>query len=178
MKTIVFKKEKGFTLVELLGIMVILAIIALITVPIMRGVIKENEKGTFLETGRTIIKSGENYKEVERLKGKHLNGCVYFDFGKDIEEETVINNKKYIPISKLSLQGKLPIEGTLKVCEDKIELEVGNGNFVARGDDVTNVVVEEGTIAETDKTPAVIEQIVLNSTTNAIRVIVNAYEEQ
>ncbi|MCM1371289.1 MAG: prepilin-type N-terminal cleavage/methylation domain-containing protein [Clostridium sp.] len=178
MKTIVFKKEKGFTLVELLGIMVILAIIALITVPIMRNVIKESEKGTFLETGREIIRSGENYKEVERLRGNRINGCVYFDFGKSIEEETVINGKKYIPISKLSLQGKLPIEGTLKVCEDQIELEVGNGNFVARGDDVTNVVVEEGTIAETDKTPAVIEQIVLNSTTNAIRVIVNAYEEQ
>jgi len=55
------KKNKGFTLVELLAVIAILAIILLIAVPQILGVIADAEKGAFKNSVRSTIKAIELY---------------------------------------------------------------------------------------------------------------------
>ncbi|MDD4733363.1 MAG: type II secretion system protein, partial [Bacilli bacterium] len=41
------KTKKGFTLIELIAVIVILAIVALISVPVITGIIKDTKKQAF-----------------------------------------------------------------------------------------------------------------------------------
>ena len=52
-------KNKGFTLVELLAVIVILAIIALIAVPVIMNIIDRARKSAFKDTAYGIINAGE-----------------------------------------------------------------------------------------------------------------------
>ena len=54
-------KKKGFTLVELLAIIVILAIVALITVPTVLGVIEKTKKGALKDSAYGLIESANIY---------------------------------------------------------------------------------------------------------------------
>ena len=49
------KKKKGFTLVELLAVIVILAVILVIAVPRISDVIKNSKKASFESSAKTII---------------------------------------------------------------------------------------------------------------------------
>ena len=53
----VYMKRKGFTLVELLGVIVVLAIIALITTPIILGIIESTRKGAFVDSVYGLIET-------------------------------------------------------------------------------------------------------------------------
>ena len=53
------KKNKGFTLVELLAVIIILAIIALIAVPVIMNIIDRARKAAFRDTVYGIIDAGE-----------------------------------------------------------------------------------------------------------------------
>ena len=65
--TIRIKKEKkGFTLVELLAVIVILAVIMVITIPTVLGNIKEAKQSAYNTVGDTMIKYIEdNYKNCK-----------------------------------------------------------------------------------------------------------------
>ena len=52
-------KNKGFTLVELLAVIVILAVISLIAVPMILGVVEESKKSAFQITCNEIYESYE-----------------------------------------------------------------------------------------------------------------------
>ena len=75
------KDKKGFTLVELLAVIVILAIIALITTPIIMRVIKDARQKAALSSFRgymdavekTIIR--DSMKTTSELPSKDTNGC-------------------------------------------------------------------------------------------------------
>ena len=54
------KKESGFTLVELLAVIIVMGIIAIIAVPNVNNIIKEQRKNTFDESIQGIIKSIKN----------------------------------------------------------------------------------------------------------------------
>ena len=56
------KKKKGFTLVELLAVMVILAVILVIAVPQIMDIIKESRKGTLISSAKLIAASAESAK--------------------------------------------------------------------------------------------------------------------
>ena len=59
-------KKKGFTLVELLAIIVIIGIIALVATPILLKIIREAKKQAFLDTSYGIVESGYNYYSTNR----------------------------------------------------------------------------------------------------------------
>ena len=54
-------KRSGFTLVELLAVIVVLAVIALIATPIVNNSIEKSKKGTAIESANNLISSAEYY---------------------------------------------------------------------------------------------------------------------
>ena len=54
------KKGRGFTLVELLSVIVILSIILVIAVPGIMSIITESRKGTFASSAKLIASAAEN----------------------------------------------------------------------------------------------------------------------
>ena len=142
------KRKKGFTLVELLAVIVILAIIALIATPVVMNLINKSREKAADETLTEILKAGETYRTTE-LQDRSEE-CVYFDFWKNydpgysteltnqtnpeleyikgLEDEEQQKKKiideygKYvtlIPISKLQLKGQIPNNGYMRVCKTK-----------------------------------------------------------
>ena len=168
-------KHKGFTLVELLAVIVILAVISLIAVPMILGVVEEARRSAFQITCNEIYESYEQYEINEEILGD-TNICSTFDFGNNREETEIIDGIKYEPIDKLSLKGELPKSGTYKICNEKRELVIDNGNYTCIKDETRNQILN-GNIADNDITNPILRDITLSSTTNSIRVIVDALEE-
>ena len=71
----VFKSKKGFTLVELLAVIVILALIMGIAVVAMSGVIDSSEKNSARRTAANII---DGVRTKLMLEGELKSGTYYF----------------------------------------------------------------------------------------------------
>ena len=96
-------KKKGFTLVELLAIIVIIGIIALVATPILLKIIREAKKQAFLDTSYGIVESGYNYYSTKALKGEIIK-----------TKETI----KFPEIKDtIKVKGKLPDSGTLEISK-------------------------------------------------------------
>ena len=63
------KKKKGFTLVELLAVIVILAIILVIAVPRIMSVIKDAKLGSIESTAKLIASTAESSYESKKALG-------------------------------------------------------------------------------------------------------------
>ena len=121
------KNNKGFTLVELLAVIVILAILALIVVPIVFNLIETAKKGSFKQTLFNIEKAAESYR-VEQALDEPVNGCKYFSFSEPTKEG-LDGEKLYVSLEKLQLSGKLPTIGEVEVCNDKITVKASDGEY-------------------------------------------------
>ena len=84
--------KKGFTLVELLAVITILAVIALITTPIIFGVVEDSRMNSFtrsVEEMRNVIDMDYNeYGRNGTVTYKYSNNklvCVECDGGSDLE---------------------------------------------------------------------------------------------
>ena len=100
-------KKKGFTLVELLAVIVILAIIALITTPMIMGVIEKARKGAAIASVNGLLEAGEQYQIEGILEGKTSNNI-------DLTGDT------------LNIKGKKPDRGTLLIDS------LGNMSIIAK----------------------------------------------
>ena len=60
-------KEKGFTLVELLAVIVILAVIALIAIPVILNLIESSRRGAAIATVNNYVKTVEKTIAAEKL---------------------------------------------------------------------------------------------------------------
>lgn len=72
----VLKNKKGFTLVELLAVIVILALIMGIAVVAMSGVVGESQKNAARKTAANII---DGVRTKLTLEGELRSGTYYFD---------------------------------------------------------------------------------------------------
>ena len=66
------KKRNGFTLVELLAVIVILAIILVIAVPQIMNTIKDARKGAFESSAKLIASNAETYWLTKQALGETL----------------------------------------------------------------------------------------------------------
>ena len=167
-------KNKGFTLIELLAVIVILAVISLIAVPMILGVIEDSRKSSFKVTCNEIYDSYEQYEVNEELQGSKAENVI-FEFGSNRTEREEIDGTVYEPISKLNLKGELPKMGTYKILKDTRELVVSDDQYTCIRDGKRNEVLN-GSIADNDITNPILKGISLSSTTNSIKVIVDAEE--
>ena len=109
------EKKNGFTLVELLAVIVILAIILVIAVPKVMDVIKDSKKATLESTAKMIASSAEKVKVQNDLLGKtedldcykvaKLNNIDYADCDIKFDGNT----------AKVTIEGAGKFEG-LYVC--------------------------------------------------------------
>src|SRR5574344_1819345 len=71
------KNKRGFTLVELLGLIVILAVIAAITIPTVTGIIKKNKEKAYNATVATIIDASKKWSsDNSSMVSDTGDGCV------------------------------------------------------------------------------------------------------
>ena len=119
-------KKKGFTLVELLAVIVVLAIIALIAVPTILGVIDKAKRGAFKASVMGIIESGELYLATGTLNYNENDEMVFTCNGSKCETSTG---------EKLSFKGEVPVSGNLVIKKDgTIEASLlTNNNYCASG---------------------------------------------
>lgn len=133
--------KKGFTLVELLAVIVILAVIALITTPIIIDSLNTSKKEAFKDSVNSLIKVTQNY----------YAGITYNDEGllpvkitynnkiptvKGIDKS---NNCKTISKNILDYQGDNPDSGSILITkEGKVIIALYNKNIqtcIQKGED-------------------------------------------
>lgn len=128
--------KKGFTLIEVLAVIVILGLIALITTPIIFNVVDNSRMNAFtrsVEEMKNVIDM--DYNEYARggvVEYKYENNkliCVMCDSGDDLE---------------LDFTGEIDgAKGTFTNTDGKITLEVENDRYKATDNGSGKVVTEK-----------------------------------
>lgn len=111
-------KQKGFTLIELIAVVVILALIALIVFPAINSVLKDSRDSAYETQIRMIEKAGkeyylENYNELPdevEDQCKYVNVQDIIDNGYIADEE--LNDDKKI----INPKNNEPLTGKIQVC--------------------------------------------------------------
>ena len=104
-------KNKGFTLLELLAVIIVLGIIALIAISTVGNIVEYSKKEAFKTSVKTIIKTGENYSSVAQLNsGNKLSYPVSFN----CDGKACTNGD-----TKLEFTGKVPVSGSIVVEDAK-----------------------------------------------------------
>ena len=125
-------KKRGFTLVELLAVIVILSVIALIAMPIILNIIEDAKKSSLKDTTYSLVKAAENYLSLEEIHGKKIEW-----------KTNKITNEKYVSfnlnneedIKRLNVKGKVPKKGRVEITSqgDTFVVAIDN-NICAKKD--------------------------------------------
>ena len=109
------KKNNGFTLLELLAIIIILGVIAVIVVPTVKTVTVDARKKAFEETAQGIIRAGDLYYSRKQMAEETINDTL-FTFPNVSDE--------------LKLSGKLPKKGSMMIKNNgDIAIAVSNDEY-------------------------------------------------
>ena len=114
------KNKKGFTLIDLLAVIVVLAIIALIATPIVMNTIKNAKKGAAERTADNYIKQVETAVAESRIDGTKIANGTY-----NIQPDGNLcpvsgcgeNDKDKITID---MSGNKPTSGTVKISNGEV----------------------------------------------------------
>lgn len=110
-------KNKGFTLIELIGVILLLALIVVITVPKVFEVIRSSKEESMNDTIKNIEKAANLYATSIDLDTEgELPLTVTFEEGKSYYEFADGNKQEG---NILDLKGQLPDNGKVIIYEDK-----------------------------------------------------------
>ena len=119
------EKNKGFTLVELLAVIVILALIALIATPIILNVINDAKKQAAKDSAYGYMDAVEKYIVSSELEDKSIQDGRY-----SVEEL----NKK------ISVKGSTPDNGNIEIKNSSVKsYDIGIDGYVVRNGKVDKV---------------------------------------
>ena len=119
------EKNKGFTLVELLAVIVILALIALIATPIILNVINDAKKQAAKDSAYGYMDAVEKYIVSSELEDKSIQDGTY-----RVEEL----NKK------ISVKGSTPDNGNIEIKNSSVKsYDIGIDGYVVRNGKVEKV---------------------------------------
>ena len=129
------EKNKGFTLVELLAVIVILALIALIATPIILNVINDAKKQAAKDSAYGYMDAVEKYIVSSELEDKSIQDGRY-----SVEEL----NKK------ISVKGSTPDNGNIEIKNSSVKsYDIGIDGYYITKDEVKKVSttkkIENGT---------------------------------
>ena len=89
-------KNKGFTLVELLAVIVILAIIMIIAIPAVLNTMDSARRKSFIEfANKAILKAEEKYT-LRGFDGLPVNGVIVYDIVNDLDLSNTGDYKGYV----------------------------------------------------------------------------------
>ena len=109
-------KKRGFTLVELLAVIIILAIIALIATPIVMGIIENSKKASAKIGAGNYVRQVETQIIASKLKEIQVNNGVYtLNSNGDI----CLNNT-CSEMLLITMNGTKPSGGKLKIENEKV----------------------------------------------------------
>ena len=113
------KNRKGFTLVELLAVIVIMAILLMVAIPAVNNILQDVRKRTFVNEAKTIYNeamnkyisessqgfelktiSSEDDSAIE-MTGEKLDYCVILDDKGKVSKLAVGNNRYYIMLDQV-----------------------------------------------------------------------------
>lgn len=109
-------KKRGFTLMELLAVIVILAIIALIAVPIILNVIDETKKKAIKESANGYLDAVEKSIVLENLKEKNFNDGTYYIKNGDLYSDDTLETK----VLDVKVKGDIPNGSDLNIEKGRI----------------------------------------------------------
>lgn len=114
--------KKGFTLVEILAVIVILAIIAIITMPAINKIIDDSRRDTFRVSLESLLKVAKN----DYQGNARVNEVVY-----TLEDNTLTCssgcNEGIINIKYSGDMGDA--KGTIKITDDNIKIDIKNNAY-------------------------------------------------
>ena len=145
------KKKKGFTLVELLAVIVILAVILIIAMPKISDVIKNSKEASLETTAKLIASQAEKkYTENQVLDGSSTIKCSDVAKINDADYESCNITFDDKGNAKVSIVGKGKFEGMAVCNANKNSASISsdcatNANYFSYVDIpvVTNVIVED-----------------------------------
>lgn len=120
-------KKVGFTLVELLAVIIILAVVALITTPMVLGVIEGSKKGAIKSSAYGLMEAANIYYATNMLNTGEQKIKFVFEEGKQISEQ------------QLQYKGKVEKGSMYLYSDGKQALCISDGKYVA----IKNVDEEE-----------------------------------
>ena len=129
-------KKKGFTLVELLAVIVILAIIALIATPIILNVINDAKKQAAKDSAYGYMDAVEKYIVSSELEDTSIKDGTY-----SVEELNSMG---------VSVKGSIPDNGTIKIESGSVKsYDIGIDGYVVSNGEIEKVSttksIENGT---------------------------------
>ena len=145
------KKKKGFTLVELLAVIVILAVILIISMPKISDVIKNSKEASLETTAKLIASQAEKkYTENQVLNGSSTIKCSDVAKINDADYESCNITFDDKGNAKVSIVGKGKFEGIAVCNANKNSASISsdcatNASYFTYEDTtiVTNVIVED-----------------------------------
>ena len=100
-KIYTYEKQKGFTLVELLAVIVILAIIMLLAIPAVLDTMAVAKRKTFVEYIDKAVNQAQNKITEAQLLGEGASGCVIYNIKNDLGFSNTGDFDGYILINTL-----------------------------------------------------------------------------
>ena len=119
-------KSKGFTLIELISVIILMGVIALITVPIIKDTMESAREKNFKNSAIGLIEAANEY---------YLNSKLTGDYFEEIEFK--VNNGKMVSGDKeLSFNGKVPVgDSYVKIKSNgDVAINITDGEFYATKD--------------------------------------------
>ncbi len=118
--------KRGFTLIEILAVIVILAVLAVITIPIVMGIIEDTRKNRFLEDVKSIISAIEQYNSENDMKA--IGSYVVKQKDVEYKGDENVSNKK------VSFKGNFDGAGAAFLNKSGlIRLEIENDKWCVHG---------------------------------------------
>ena len=122
-------KKKGFTLMELLAIISVLAIIVLVATPVVNKIIDNTKKSTFESSVKNMMES-INWYLLDKYDGKYVGSKTFTLNSSGITE--VKDDKK---VEELEYEGKVKGTGQIIANENgKLSVKYSDDNYCATKD--------------------------------------------
>jgi len=79
-------KKNGFTLVELIAIIVLIGVISLIFIPVLDDVLKENKEKVYSTYRKNMVSASETYMIDNNISVNSVEPVIYIDLNNLINE--------------------------------------------------------------------------------------------
>lgn len=156
--------RKGFTLVELLAVILILGIITLIAIPTVKIILNEARKGAFKTTLMNIEKAVESNCSIQQIMNKELDTVYTITDGKimpkveikgDLPDGTIYLNNEcsvYFTLFDSNFTGIKNENEDIEIVEKKVYIEkhLNGANPVLGNNLIPVVIADDGTVTKAD----------------------------